>query len=430
MTVMLRPRTDLDRSDLRRGRIAVSTMFVLCGAVIGVWTARIPAIKHDLQLSNAELSIALLALAAGGLIGMLLVGRLVDRHGSTTVMTPMALAVGPLLILPAYAPNLMTLTLALAVLGAAHGTLNVAMNANAVRVERAYQRSIMSSVHAQFSIGGFLGAAVGGIFAAAGLSPAATFICAGISIAALATWASRRALPDPAAKPDHTATKDDRLRRRPVLSTSSPHSKKLFLLGLLAFATLVAEGAAADWSTVYLHDNLGSSAGVVAAAYAAFAAMMTAGRLAGDRLVAAFGPAQLVRGCSLLAAAGFGAGLLIGHPTAAIIGFAALGAGLSCIVPQAYSAAGNVDPAQPGRGLARVVSMGYLGFLTGPVIIGGAASLTDLPRALLILPLLAAFVAAAAAAVRKPGPDSDSGTNTDDETTTVPAPVNAHGYEG
>lgn len=427
MTVMLRPRTDPDRSELRRGRIAVCIMFVLCGAVIGVWTARIPAIKHDLRLSDAELSIALLALAAGGLTGMLLVGRLVDRHGSTTVMTPMALAVGPLLILPAYASNLLTLTLALGVLGAAHGTLNVAMNANAVRVERAYQRSIMSSVHAQFSIGGFLGAAVGGMFAAADLSPAATFIGAGVLIAGLAAWAGRWALPDPHGKLDHAATDDGLRRRRPGLSTSSPHRKALLLLGLLAFATLVAEGAAADWSSVYLHDSLGSSAGVAAAAYAAFALMMTTGRLAGDRLVAAFGPAQLVRGCGLLAATGFGAGLLIDHPAAAIIGFAALGAGLSCIVPQVYSAAGNVDPAQPGRGLARVASPGYLGFLTGPVIIGGAASLIELPRALLILPLLAAFVATAAAAVRTPGPDSC--TNADHETVAAPAPVNAHEYE-
>jgi predicted MFS family arabinose efflux permease len=437
VTVMLRPGTGTgtgtgtgpgpDRGELRRGKTAACITFVLSGAVIGVWTARIPAIKHDLGLSDGELSVALLALAAGGLTGMRLVGRLVDRHGSTTVMNPMALAVGPLLILPAYASNLLTLTLALGVLGAAHGTLNVSMNANAVRVERAHQRSIMSGIHAGFSIGGFLGAAAGGMFAAADLSPAVTFICTGVLIAVLALWASRWALPDPHAKPDHEATNHGRRRRRPALSTSSPHRKALLLLGLLAFATLVAEGAAADWSSVYLHDSLGSSAGIAAAAYAAFALMMTAGRLAGNRLVAAFGPARLVRGCGLLAAAGFGAGLLIGHPAAAIIGFAALGAGLSCIVPQVYSAAGNVDPAQPGRGLARVASMGYLGFLTGPVIIGGAASLIHLSRAMLILPLLAAFVAVAAAAVRTPGPDS--GVDTDSETVTVPAPADAHGYE-
>ncbi|MEV6349569.1 MFS transporter [Actinoplanes sp. NPDC051851] len=427
MTVTLRPRTEPDRSELRRGRIAACTMFVLGGAVTGIWTARIPAIKHDLRLGDAELSVALLVLAAGGLIGMLLVGRLVDRYGSTTVMTPAALAVGPLLILPAYASNLLTLTLALGVLGAAHGTLNVAMNANAVRVERAHHRSIMSGIHAGFSIGGFLGAAVGGMFAAADLSPAATFICAGTLIAGLAMWASRWALPDPHENADHETTNHARGGRRPAEPLSSPHRKALLLLGLLAFATLVSEGAVADWSSVYLHDSLGSSAGVAAAAYAAFALMMTAGRLAGNRLVAALGPARLVRGCGFLAATGFGAALLIGRPAAAIIGFAALGAGLSCIVPQVYSAAGNVDPAQPGRGLARAASLGYLGFLTGPVIIGGAASLVDLPRAMLILPLLAAFVAAASTAVRTPGPGSR--TRTGNEAVAVPAPVNANGYE-
>ncbi len=399
MTATLHSRIDLDTAALRRARVAVSLLFLLSGAVIGVWTARIPTIKHTLNLSDGALSIALLSLAAGGLVGMLLVGRLVDRYGSTKVMTPMALTVGPVLTLPAYASSLTALMLALLVLGAVHGTLNVSMNANAVQVERAYRRPLMSGIHAQFSIGGFVGAAGGGVFAAAGLGPGETFLSVGLAIAGLAIWATRWALVSTPANTDSADDQDGTARERAAASTGAPTDKALLLLGILAFCVLVGEGAAADWSSVYLHDSLGSSAGLAAGAYAAFALMMTAGRLAGDRLVARLGPVRLVRACGLLAAVGFGAGALIGHPIAAIVGFACLGAGLSCIVPQVYSAAGHLDPERAGKGLSRVAALGYLGFLLGPVVIGAAADLIGLARAILVLPLLALLIAAAAAVV-------------------------------
>jgi MFS family permease len=126
---------------------------------------------------------------------------------------------------------------------------------------------------------------------------------------------------------------------------------------------------------------------------------MTGGRLAGDRLAAALGPVRLVRGCGLLAASGLGIALLVGHPVAGVVGFGCLGAGLSCIAPQVFSVAGNRNPARAGRALARVASMGYAGFLTGPVLIGGAAEATSLPVALAIPVVLALFVAGTAPAL-------------------------------
>nr|BFE79729.1 hypothetical protein GCM10020093_023300 [Planobispora longispora] len=256
------------------------------------------------------------------------------------------------------------------------------MNANAVEVERAAGRSLMSSFHAVFSIGGFLGAAAGGLFATVGLSPAATFLIVATAITAMALQASRWALAAPAepvptgpvpAEAGSTAAGISEAR------TGGAGAGGALLLGVLAFCCMIGEGAAADWSSVYLHDALNSSEWLAAAAYAAFSTMMTAGRLAGDRLAAALGPVTLVRGCGLLAAAGLGTALLIGHPIAGVAGFACFGAGLSCIVPQVFSAAGRRDPARAGRALARVASLGYVGFLTGPVLIGGAAELLGLP---------------------------------------------------
>jgi MFS family permease len=174
----------------------------------------------------------------------------------------------------------------------------------------------------------------------------------------------------------------------------------LLFLGLLAFCCLVGEGAAADWSSVYLRDSLGSTAAFAATAYAAFSVLMIAGRLAGDRLVARFGPVALVRGCGILAATGLMTALLVSHPIAGVIGFGCLGAGLSCIAPQVFSTAGNLDRARAGQAIARVASLGFLGFLTGPLLIGGAAELVGLARALTIPALLALFVALTASALR------------------------------
>ncbi|GGK77451.1 MFS transporter [Planomonospora parontospora subsp. parontospora] len=377
-----------DRTALRRGQVAVYLLFLLSGMAIGTWTARIPAIRNDLGLGDGQLSLGLLGIAAGAITGMQVVGRLVDHFGSVKVMLPMAFAQSVALILPALAPNLAALTLALFVFGAVHGTLDVAMNANAVEIERAAGRSIMSSFHAVFSIGGFLGAAVGGLLAAAALSPALTFLTVAIAIAGLALWASRWALTvdgGPAAAGTDTGP--------------GRAGRGVLLLGVLAFCCMIGEGAAADWSSVYLHELSGSD-GLAAAAYAAFSVMMTAGRLAGDRLAAVLGPVVLVRGCGLLAAAGLGTALLVNLPMAGVIGFACFGAGLSCIVPQVFSAAGRHDPVHAGRSLARVASLGYAGFLTGPVLIGGAAEVFGLSRALAVPVLLAFFVALAASVVQ------------------------------
>jgi predicted MFS family arabinose efflux permease len=367
---------------LRRARVAVALLFLLYGTILGAWTARIPAIKHALGLSDGELSVALLAFAAGAITGMQAIGRLVDRYGSTRVMTPAALIDGAVLILPAYAGSLAALAVSLYAFGVVHGTLNVSMNANAVQVQHAYQRPIMSSFHAVYSVGGFLGAAVGGLYAHAGVGPAGTFLTVAFAALVVVAVSTRWAMP-----------------AAPVAADRGQAPGVAFL-GVLAFCCLVGEGAAADWSTVYLRDSLGSSPGFAAAAYAAFAIMMMVGRLAGDRLTARFGPVRLVRASGVLAAVGLGAALLVDHPVAGVAGFGCLGAGLSCIAPQVFSAAGSRDPAAAGRAIARVASLGFIGFLVGPVVIGGAAELVELPAALTIPAILALFVALTASALR------------------------------
>jgi fucose permease len=380
---------------LRRGRVAVALLFLVYGVILGTWTARIPAIKHALGLGDGQLSIGLLAFAAGAIVGMQASGRLVDRYASVRVMVPAVFADAVLLNLPAQAVGLMSLVAGLFAFGAGHGMLNVAMNVNAVEVQRAYGRPIITSFHAVYSVGGFLGAVVGGLFAYAEIGAAATFLIVAAGVVVVAVWAVRWALP---AGPTETGPRPDR--------GAGPVPGVLFL-GVLVFCCLVGEGAAADWSTVYLRDSLGSNAGFAAAAYAAFSIMMMAGRLVGDRLAAAIGPVRLVRFCGVLAGAGLAVALLINHPAAGVAGFGLLGAGLSCIAPQVFSAAGNRDPARAGHAIARVASLGFLGFVVGPVVIGGVAQLVGLAVALAVPAVLVLFVALAAPALSEAGDLTD-----------------------
>src|SRR5262245_46865456 len=270
---------------LRRGRVGTSLLFGLFGVTLGVWTARIPAIKQGLHLTDPQLSIGLLTFAAGCITGMLVAGPVVDRLGTRAVLVPAAVAEGILLVPTAFAPNLATLAVALLVFGAGHGTLNVVMNADAMRVQTAWGRPIISSFHAVYSIGGFIGAGFGALFAATGASARVTFLAAAALVLGLALWAAAWVLPS--APPTPPGAQQRRLKAAGVT-----------YLGVLVFCCLVGEGAAADWSAVYLRDDLGSSAGFAPFAYAAFAVMMTVGRLVGDRLAHRFGTVTLVRACA------------------------------------------------------------------------------------------------------------------------------------
>lgn len=397
MTIALRSQPDpttVVPDVLRRYRLAISLMFAIAGMTIGTWTARIPAIQHTIKMADSKLSVCLLLLAVGGLLGMRAASRLVDRHGSTTVMVLPSLALGGALLLVAHAPTWTTLAVALLTFGILHGTLNVAMNAAAVSCQTAYGRPIMTSFHALFSIGGVLGALLSAACARIGFSVADTFAAVAVISTAAAGWAIHRLIPAPAS---------NRTGQEPTSPTEPGQRRprtRILLLGLLAFSALISEGAAADWASTYL-TRLGATPTMAATAYAAFAASMTLGRLTGDRLNAAIAPNALLRGCGVIGGGGLALGLIGGTPLTAIAGFACLGAGLALVVPLLYSTAGGLDPARPGAALSRVAALGYLGYVTGPAIIGGAAMHVGLGNALLILPALATLLVIAAPVVHQ-----------------------------
>jgi len=378
----------LDR--FRNPRVAITVVFGLNGVVYGSWASRIPAIQNRLDLSAGALGIALAGVAAGALVAMPLSGSWSARAGSRRVTRSFLVAVCVLLALAGLAPSLGLLIVATFAYGAANGALDVAMNTQGTSIEKRAGRLILSSLHAGFSAGGLLGALIGAAAAAADLDVRVHLALVGAIALAIGLPMTRDLLPA-----DADAAPEGPSFARP--------SRALWALGILAFCCLLAEGAAADWSAVYVEDALDAPAGQAALAFAAFSATMTLGRLAGDRLAGAFGSVRLLRVCGLVAGAGIGGALLLAMPGAAIVGFGLLGAGLSVVVPIVFRSAASVPGAAAGPSLAAVSTLGYLGFLAGPPIVGGLAEVTSLPAALSVVVVCAAATAALAGATRDAG---------------------------
>jgi MFS family permease len=365
---------------LRQARLAVAVAFFAHGVGFANWAARIPAVKDHVGLSTGELGVALLGPAMGGVAAMPLAGVLLARFGSR-VMTRASLALFCVTLpLPALAPSLPALLGALILVGVGGGSLDVSMNAQAVAVERRYGRPLLAGFHGLWSLGTLAGALTGGLAAGAHLEPRVHLAIAGAVLLVAGMRATRRLLPSGA----------DREASGPTFAWPS---RALVLLGAIAFCGLLAEGAAYDWSTVYLRDNLGSSEGLAVSAYAAFTFTMTGGRLVGDWLRLRFGSRGLLGAAALVAAAGLGAGLALQETVPAVIGFGLFGAGLSCMVPIVFSAAGSASGLASGPAIAAVATVGYLGFLAGPPLIGALGEATTLPAALTLVVALTALVA-------------------------------------
>jgi fucose permease len=394
--------------ELRRARVAVLSFFFVLGAAAATWSARLPAIKDALHLSDGRLGLVLFAVPAGSVLTLPISGRIVDRFGAIRVTRIAAVAVPAALVLIGLGPqtgSLAVLVAALACYGAVAGLLDVAMNACGAQLELAYGRPILSSLHAGYSLAGLAGAAIGGLSAWLGAAPLPTFAAAGAALTAGGLFAGpHMVIPPPAPQAGHP---DDAPRRSP-----GQISMVIWVLGLLALCGQVGEGSAGDWSAVYLHVNLGTSAGVAATGLAAFSVAMAAGRMVGDRLAARFGSVALVRASGLLAGVGLGAGLLIRTPAAAVAGFTLLGVGLAGIFPQIVSSAVRLDPSQAGRNIGRIAAVAYSGLLGGPVAIGAAASGVGLRDALLIPASLALLVAATASVMAPHQPSRTKSSKT------------------
>jgi MFS family permease len=362
-------------------RIATAVFFFVFGFMVASWIAHIPTIKNRLGISSGQLGMALLGIAIGSLISMYLIGMLTQRWGSRRLMVTGSLLGSALMGMPVLMPDYRLLLACFMALGIANGCWVVAMNAQAIAVERRMRRFIMSSLHAMYSIGGLAGSLFALLLLSAGVSPEAHSLTAAALALLLALGVKRFLLPDRLESEHHSGKGHFSARGG------------LILLGMLTFVTLMTEGAVADWSALYLHQQIGLKSEMASLGYAGFSLAMAVGRLAGDGLVLRFGRAMLLQTGGALAALGFAMVVMFDHYLTAVSGFVCVGLGVSNVIPLLYGAAGNMKNVQPGIGIATVSALGHLGFLIGPPAIGFLADWTGLAFALGIFILFMALVA-------------------------------------
>jgi MFS family permease len=368
-----------------RDRFATSLLFFANGFGFGGWSAAIPPLKGALRLSDAELGLLLFTLAAGAVSFMPLAGAVGPRLGGAgRVAVSAGLVFAACFGLAALAPGAWALALVGLALGASNGLMDVTMNAHASAVERRWGAPIMSSFHAAFSVGGLAGAGFGAGALALGLSWRG--LLGGLAVcAALMILAAARGL-----------TPGE--RQKPTQSPFGWPPRALIGLAAVAFLCFLVEGAMIDWDGVYLV-SLGVGAAAAPLGYAAFAATMIAGRFAGDRVVARLGRMPTVIAGAALAAAGLALAALWPGLLPAAVGFAAVGAGLSNVVPALFSESA-LHASSPARGIAAVATAGYSGLLAGPPLVGAIASLVGLRTAFAALAAMALAGAALAARAR------------------------------
>ncbi len=346
--------------------------------VIATWVVRVPSVQSALHLTPASVGVALLGMSVGSLIAMPQTGRLAARFGTRRVTVWAGVCMMLTLLLPFLAPNLWVLFAALMVLGASNGVMDVAMNAQGVAVERALARPVLSSFHAAYSLGNLAGAALGSLLLGASLGQWPHALIITLSMGLLVVLAGARLLPKQADEPAANTSPQN-----PPAASSSP-SVLVWLLGLLCFLGMLGEGSLGDWSGLYSRDVLGVSGAALGAAYTAFTLAMTLGRALGDGWRSRYGDRRVVEIGALTSGVGLGLGLLTLDPVVAALGFLVFGLGIANVVPVLYGTAGH---ALAGRGIARVATIGYAGFLTGPPLIGFVSQLTSLRLGMAVIAL-------------------------------------------
>lgn len=384
---------------LRRLRIALTAFFALDGFVFAGWVVRIPAVKEQVGASAGALGLALLGVSAGALGTMIPSGWLCRRFGAGPVTIATAVVLSLSVALPPMTHSPLALGLVLLLLGAGFGGMNVAMNSLAVDVVAALRRPIMPGFHAAYSLGGLIGASVGGSLAAR-LTPAQhLFAVAAFGLVAT-TLLGRALLAYTLARPADVPAGGTRTGASDTGDTgrSRTHTEwPVAVFGLIALCTAYGEGALAEWGPLHLQDDLHTGPALAAAGYAAVALAMTIGRLSGTALLMRLGPTRAVILGGLTACAGMLVAALAPAVGLVVAGFALTGLGLANIFPVAIARAGALGGPS---GVATASTLGYGGFLLGPPAIGFLTDAFGLPVALTTVAALAATAAAIACAAR------------------------------
>jgi MFS family permease len=367
-------------SPASRAAWAIFAIFLIHGILLGSWVPHIPLAKERLGVGPGLFGLALLSIAGGAVIAMPVAGALINRLGSARVTLLGGIGFCLCVALPILAPAMPAFVVGGFILGASIGSMDVAMNAHGIAVERATRYPIMSKLHGGFSVGGLAGAGLAAwlltylsewqhILAVSGICLAALVVCASFLLPASA---------------------DKGLSK----SMFALPSRTTLGLGALCFLALMAEGAVLDWAAIYFRDEFALPAGTAALSYALFSGGMAGARLSGDWLRVKLGAVPMVAGSALLTAAAITAGIFSPSFMWALAAFTVAGIGIGNIAPVLFAGGGRLEPDAPGRGIAAVTTLGYAGFLAGPPIIGFVAQVSDLGTALFLIVFTSLIISA------------------------------------
>lgn len=358
------------------------TIFLINGLGMSAWAPLVPFARDRLQLSGASLGALLLCLGIGSLAAMPVTGTLVARFGCRRVMCFSTLLVLMMMPLLATADSHLVMAAALMLFGAGLGMLDVAMNYQAVQVEQAADKPMMSGFHGFFSLGGILGAGTVSMLLSQSFSPLAATLVVMAVMLLLLLW------------------------RLPVLMNERLHQPDqpwlviprgwVAFLGLLCFILFLAEGAVLDWGALLLLQNPEMSPAWAGMGYAVFSVAMTLGRFSGDKIIQRFGRYPVMLTGALTAAAGMSLAVWLPWPEIALLAFLLVGFGLSNTVPMLFNAAGNQQDMPANLAISAMTTLGYAGILSGPALIGFISQWISLSGAFLAIALLLLAVAASA----------------------------------
>ncbi|WP_155763808.1 MFS transporter [Mycobacterium asiaticum] len=373
---------------MRRAKLGVTAVFVAHAVVFSSWAAHIPQVKAHLGLSDAALGTALFGAPLGSVLATVGCHWALPRWGSHRVVPVMVAGYAFAGMTVGLAPSGRWLFAALALWGTFQGGLDVAMNTQAGTVERVAHRPIMARFHGMWSVGALLGATIGAACVSVGIGLAPQLTVLGVVVLIVGAALTRGLMADEAAPTGSDA--DGRGR--------SWMNRTVAILAAVAFASFLCEGAAADWSAIYVHDVVGAAAGIAGLSYAAYTLAMVIVRFGAMRLHSRVPARRLLPTLAVIAAVGMSVTLATANPLLSVIGFASLGAGVALLVPTAFSAAYSAG--RRGSAIAIVAATGWLGYLLSPPLIGHLAQLIGLSGALVGIPVVILVAAVAIAGSR------------------------------
>jgi len=343
----------------------VTIFFFVSGFGFSTWASRIPTIQQQLHLNEAQLGAVLFALPIGLMATLPVTGALLSRRDSRRIMMFGAVCFNVMLCGIGFATRTWELVIVLFCFGSSRNLMNISVNAQSIGVQALYDRSIIARFHAVWSLAGFGGAALGSLMVSLGMAPSWHFLIVGVVLTGMCVYAY------PGSLSQQPAPRE----RRPWFALPD---KTLAKYGMISFASMACEGTMFDWSGIFFRKAVHADGKVATFGFVAYMTAMTLGRLTGDRLANRFGIRSMLSYSGVLIGVGLGMATLLPYPVTAGLGFILTGFGVSCVIPMVFSMAGRSVGMTSGSAIASVSTVGYLGFLVVPPLVGSVAQMAGM----------------------------------------------------